>query len=62
MFVDGIWWVNLFDEEVEFIKKSFENCISFFGFGLGKIFIFMICCFFLGKDFDFYGSLVIVVD
>ena len=61
-FVDGIWRANLPDEEVEPIKKSFENCTSLLGSGLGKIPILMTRCPFPGKDFDLYGSLATVVD
>lgn len=60
--MDGVWRVYLFDEEVELIKKSFENCVKFLWLGLNNVFLLMICCFFLGGDFEFDDSLNFVVD
>ena len=62
-FVDGVWRANLPDEEIEPIKKSFENCANLLGqSGLRKIPILMTRCPFEGEDFELHESLVSVVD
>lgn len=61
-FVDGIWRASLPDEEVQPIKKSFENCASLLGSDLGKIPILMTRCPFQGNDFELCDSVASVVD
>lgn len=61
-FVDGIWRAYLPDEEVEPIKKTFENCASLLGSGLRHVPLLMTRCPFEGSDFELYDSLTSVVD
>ena len=56
-FVDGIWRAYLPDEEVEPIKKTFENCASLLGSGLRHVPLLMTRC-----PFELYDSLTSVVD
>ena len=61
-FVDGIWRTCLPDEEVEPIKKSFENCARLLGAGVrNTIPILMTRCPFEGNDFELHDSLTTVV-
>lgn len=61
-FVDGIWRAYLPDEEVEPIKKTFENCASLLGSVLRHVPLLMTRCPFEGSDFELYDSLTSVVD
>lgn len=61
-FVDGIWRAHLPDDEVEPIKKSFENCASLLGSGLRNVPVLMTRCPFEGRDFELHDSLTSVVD
>ena len=60
-FVDGIWRAYLPDEEVEPIKKSFENCAKLLGSGLKNVPTLMTRCPFEGNDFELHESLTSVV-
>ncbi|KAJ7334381.1 hypothetical protein OS493_014692 [Desmophyllum pertusum] len=60
-FVDGIWRANLPDEEVEPIKKSFQNCANLLGSGLNNVPTLMARCYFQGSDFELHDSLTSVV-
>ncbi|XP_078343197.1 uncharacterized protein LOC144628945 [Oculina patagonica] len=61
-FVDGIWRAYIPDEEVEPIKKSFQNCAKLLGSGLNNVPILMTRCPFEGNDFELHESLTSVVD
>ena len=61
-FVDGAWRAYLPDEEVEPIKKSFENCAKLLRSGLNNVPLLMTRCPFPGGDFELDDSLNSVVD
>lgn len=60
-FVDGAWRAYLPDEEVEPIKKSFENCAKLLRSGLKNVPLLMTLCPFPGSDFELDDSLTSVV-
>ena len=61
-FVDGIWRAYLPDEEVEPIKKSFQNCATLLRTGLNNVPTLMTRCPFGGSDFELHDSVASVVD
>lgn len=61
-FVDGAWRAYLPDEEVEPIKKSFENCAKLLRSGLNNVPLLMTRCPFPGGDFELDDGLNSVVD
>ena len=61
-FVDGIWRAYLPDEEVEPIKKSFQNCAKLLRSGLNNVPTLMTRCPFGDSDFELHDSVASVVD